>query len=120
MTIDWTRVLPVVISIGVIIAVAVLRQYSKTVATIAAVMPINIPLAVAIIYAGTPEAERTTIMTPFTYNLAINLLPTFLFTLVIWRMFAAGYGLWAAILVGYLVWAVSLGLLFIVREWLGF
>ncbi len=44
MTIDWSRVTPVLISIGIIIGIAILRQYSKTIAAIAATMPINIPL----------------------------------------------------------------------------
>jgi len=35
-------------------------------------------------------------------------------------MFAAGYGLWAAIIVGYIVWAIGLGLLFALRAWLKF
>ena len=64
MSIDWQRVLPVAVSIGIIIAVAVLRQYSKTFAAIAATMPINVPLALWIIYSGggTAGSERDGVM----------------------------------------------------------
>ncbi len=46
------QVMPVVVSIVVIIAVAVVRSYSKTLATITATMPVNIPLAMWIVYSG--------------------------------------------------------------------
>jgi hypothetical protein len=118
--IDWSKVLPIIISMLVIIAVAVLRKYSPTFASIAAVMPINIPLAIAIVYAGTPPAEQQATMPTFTSGLAINLMPTFLFTIVVWRMFAMGYGLWAALIVGYIIWAIGLALLFLLRAWLKF
>jgi hypothetical protein len=118
--VDWSKVLPIIISVLVIVAVAVLRKYSPTFASIAAVMPINIPLAIAIVYAGTPTTEQRDVMPTFTSGLAINLLPTFLFTIVVWRMFAMGYGLWAAIIVGYIIWAIGLAILFALRAWLKF
>jgi hypothetical protein len=118
--VDWSKVLPIIISVLVIVAVAVLRKYSPTFASIAAVMPINIPLAIAIVYAGTPIKDQEKVMPTFTSGLAINLLPTFLFTIVVWRMFAMGYGLWAALIVGYIIWAIGLGLLFLLRAWLKF
>ncbi len=118
--VDWSKVLPVIISVMVILAVAILRKYSTTFSSIAAVMPINIPLAIVIIYFALPEEERHSAMSPFTSDLAIKLIPTFIFTIVVWRMFAAGYGLWAAIIVGYIVWAIGLGLLFALRAWLKF
>jgi hypothetical protein len=119
-SVDWSKVLPVIISIVVIISIAVLRRYSTTVASIAAVMPINIPLGIAIIYFSTPEKERDIKIPSFAYDLGINLIPTFIFTIVVWRMFAAGYGFWATILGGYVVWAISLGVLFLLRAWLKF
>lgn len=119
-SVDWSKVLPVIISITVIIAIAVLRRYSTTVASIAAVMPINIPLGIAIIYFSTPENERPTKIPSFAYDLGINLIPTFIFTIVVWRMFAAGYGFWESLIGGYIIWAISLGLLFMLRAWLKF
>ena len=44
------QILPVIVSILIIIAVAILRNYSKTLAAIFATMPINIPLSLWIIY----------------------------------------------------------------------
>ncbi|MCU0514599.1 MAG: hypothetical protein MUE40_18760 [Anaerolineae bacterium] len=116
MTIDWTRILPVLVSIGVIIAVAVLRQYSKTIAAIAAVMPINIPLTMWIVYSSAEPELKQASLNSFTTELTINLLPTFIFTLVAWQMVKAGYGLLPAIAAGYLAWAIGLGLIFFVRN----
>jgi hypothetical protein len=58
MQIDVQRILPVLVSILIIISVAVLRQYSKTFAAIAATMPINIPLGLWIVYAGEQGMPR--------------------------------------------------------------
>ena len=44
MTLDWQRTLPVIVSILIIIAIAILRQYSKMLAAVVAVMPVNVPL----------------------------------------------------------------------------
>ena len=118
--VEWSKVLPVIISVLVIIVVAVLRKYSTTFASVAAVMQVTIPLTLSIIYFGMPEAERETAMPPFAYSVAINLIPTVIFAFVVWRMFAAGHGLWATIIVGYIMWAIGLGLLFALRAWLKF
>jgi hypothetical protein len=52
MTIHWERIAPVIVSILIIIAIAILRQYSAVFASIAAVMPINVPLGMWIVAAG--------------------------------------------------------------------
>lgn len=118
--VDWSKVLPVLISVGVILLVAALRQYSRTFASIAAVMPVTIPLTLAIIYFGTPDKEREAVMTPFAYSVAVNLIPTVVFAFVAWRMFASGYGLWTTLIVSYLIWAISLAVMFALRAWFKF
>lgn len=67
MTIDWQRVLPVIASI-LIISVAVVRQYSKALAPILATMPINIPLAMWILYEPNDQGG----MTQFIRDMSIN------------------------------------------------
>jgi hypothetical protein len=106
-------VLPVIVSICIIIAVAVLRQYSKTLAAIAATMPINIPLGLWIVYAG--EKGDNSAMLDFSRNVTINMIPTMFFAVVAWVAFRAGWTLIPSILAGYVAWAVVLALVSIIR-----
>lgn len=107
------QVLPVIVSIVIIIAVAVLRQYSRTLAAILATMPINIPLSIWIIY--TAESGDKTAMTEYTQTLLWGLIPAFVFIIVTWLAFRAGWNLTQTIGVGYVVWALALGVLLLVR-----
>ncbi len=116
MSIDWQRVLPVVVSIGIIIAVAILRQYSKTFAAIAATMPINVPLALWIIYSGgSSDAERDGAMR-FFETMLVTLPATFVFIVAAYIAARHGFGLAPMILVGYLAWGASLLLLLPLRD----
>jgi hypothetical protein len=117
LTIDWQKILPVIVSILIIIAIAILRHYSKNFAAIAATMPINIPLGMWIVYAGEngdPEA-----MAAFGQAALINIIPTVFFLLVAYLTLRAGWGLLPVMGAGYLVWGVTLGLSFVIRNWLG-
>lgn len=116
MSIDWSRILPVLVSIAIIIAVAILRQYSRTIAAIAATMPINIPLGMWIIYVGSDDKQ--TALADFTQAALINIVPTIAFLIVAWQMSRSGYGAVPSIFVGYVVWAAGLGLLLLIRAWL--
>lgn len=111
--IDWQRVLPVLISILIIIAIALLRNTSRTLASIIAVMPINVPLGLWVVYSGVNGEQEA--MVDFSQGLIINIIPTLLFMGAVWLGFKAGWSLIQVIGVGYLVWAVSLGGVFLVR-----
>jgi positive regulator of sigma E activity len=113
MVIDWSRVTPVLVSILIIIAIAVLRQYSKTIAAIAATMPVNIPLGMWIALSG-PDAKQADLII-FNEAVMLNLLPTVGFTIAAWLSARAGNSVVTSILIGYVVWAVGLGILLIVR-----
>ncbi len=106
MQIAWTRILPVIVSILVIIAVALLREYNKTFAAIAATMPINIPLALWIAFSAneTDQASRE----QFAEGLLIGILPTLLFLAVVWLAVRAGWKLVPTVAAGYAVWGVAL------------
>jgi len=107
--IHWDSVLPVLVSIGIIIAVAVLRHQSKQLAAIVAVMPINIPLGMWIIYAGAEDKQAE--LAEFSRALFVNILPTLAFMLVAWWMARNGRGLLPTVAAGYAVWGVGLLLL---------
>lgn len=113
MSIDWTRVAPVLVSIAIIILIAVVRQYSKSFAAIAATMPINLPLGMWIVYSGSEDSQAA--LEEFTQAALVNLLPSVIFMLVAWQASKAGYSLMATILLGYVAWGVSLGFVFLVR-----
>ena len=116
MTIDWQRVLPVLVSIGIIIAVAILRSYSKTIAAVAATMPINMPLGLWIVYSGAP-ADRAA-LSQFSEVLMISLPATFAFATVAWIASRAGWGLAPIIVAGYVGWGITLLICMALRGYL--
>ncbi len=113
MTIDWSRVTPVIVSICIIIAIAIVRQYSKSLAAIAATMPVNIPLGMWIVYSGGENQQVA--LAEFSQALLLNIFPTLAFMIVAWQMTRAGYSLLPTIATGYVVWALGLGLIFLIR-----
>lgn len=113
MTIQWERIAPVIISIIIIIAIAILRQYSKVIASIVAVMPLNVPLGMWIVATGDDNTQEA--LATFSEALLVNILPTLLFLVVAWQMTRAGYGLLPTILAGYAVWAIGLLIVFVLR-----
>ena len=52
MVIVWPKGLPVLVSIAILIAIGLLREFSRTVAAIVATMLLNIPLALWIVSAA--------------------------------------------------------------------
>jgi len=111
------EILPVGISITVLLLVAFLQRQSKVVAAVTATMPVTIPLALWIVYSST-KGERKPIEL-FTGGLVSGIIPTVMFVLAIWLSTRSGLKLVPTILVGYLTWAVTLGVMFIVRRWMG-
>ncbi len=116
MEIVWPRVLPVIVSIVIIIAVAIVREYSKTLAAILVTMPLNIPLGLWLIYAGGDSATQ---MEPFARSLMFNIMPTILFLIITWLAAKAGWGIVPMLAAGYVGWAVGLGLVLILRQLTG-
>lgn len=113
----WEEILPVLVSIVVIILVAVLRRHSELLAAITATMPLNMPLALWIVYAAA-DGERAPVAR-FTSGLAIGILPSLGFLLVIWLAARAGMRLGPMLLLGYAAWGLGLGILFLVRRLVG-
>jgi hypothetical protein len=113
MSIDWARVAPVIVSICIIILVAVVRQYSKAFAAIAATMPINIPLGMWIVTSGSDDPQAA--LAQFMEAAMINSLPLVVFLLLGWHLARSGHSLIVTITVGYIGWGVALGLVFLVR-----
>ena len=115
MEIAWGKVAPVIVSIIIIIAIAIIREYSKTFAAIAVTMPINLPLGIWLVYGSSTKAE----MEQFTRSLAFNLVPTFAFVVIAWLAARAGWKLIPMVVAGYAGWGVGLLILMAVRQVLG-
>lgn len=111
------QVAPVLVSIIVIIGVAFLRQYSRTLAAILATMPINMPLSIWIIY--TAENGDKPAITEYTQTLMWGLIPAFVFLIGMWLAFRAGWTLPQALGAGYVVWGIALGVVLMVRGMVG-
>ena len=117
MEIAWSRVLPVVLSILIIIAVAIIREYSRPLAAITATMPINVPLALWIVFAA--EGSDQTARIDFAEGLLIGIMPTLVFLLVTWLVVRAGWTLLPTLAVGYTGWGLGLLLIFGLRRLAG-
>ncbi len=117
MNVALAKLLPVAVSIVIIIGVAVLREYSRTFAAIAATMPLNIPLGMWIIYAGADDKPQA--MQEFTRAVLVNIVPTLIFMLIAYVLVRAGWGLVPTIIVSYIGWAVALGGVFLAQRLLG-
>lgn len=113
----WERVLTVAISVAVIILVAVLERYSSTLAAITATMPLTVPLALWIVYVA--EGGDRVIVTEFSRSMLIGIWPTMFFLVTAWLGIRAGWRILPTITVGYATWAVSVVLLFGLRQILG-
>ncbi len=113
----WTEVVPVAISVGVIVLVAVVEKQSKLVAAVTATMPLTIPLALWIVYSSS-RGDRAAVES-FTYSMIYGIIPTLAFAVALWLAARAGLKLVPMIVSGYSVWAVTLLVMLGVRRLLG-
>jgi hypothetical protein len=108
------KTLPVVTSIVIILVVAALRDRSKTLATIFATMPINMPLALWVL-TGNIGADDNAAIATYVRAFIIGLVPAFIWLGVVYLGLKLGWSLLGAIAGAYGVWVVLIaGLL-----WLG-
>jgi hypothetical protein len=116
--ITWQRVLPVIVSILLIITVAILRQYSKSLAAVLVTMPLNITLGLWVVFAG--EENNPIARAEFAQNLLVNIFPTIIFLIVVFIVMRAGWTIASTLVVGYAAWGISLLLLLGLRRLVGF
>jgi uncharacterized membrane protein (GlpM family) len=102
---SWQEISRILIAFGVIVAVTLLQKQSKLIAAITATMPINVPLAIWILYSST-GGDRASIQ-EFTQSLVLGILPTLGFLLVVWLAFRADVKLAPSLALGYVTWGVG-------------
>jgi hypothetical protein len=115
--IDWQRVLPVIVSIIIILLVAVLRQYSRTLAAVLATMPINVPLALWII--GSGDSTNRSGFVQFSDSMMLGMISTIVFVVIAWLAIRAGWGVVPVIVAGYIGWGITLLITLAARGALG-
>ncbi|PJF39043.1 MAG: hypothetical protein CUN55_15515 [Phototrophicales bacterium] len=108
------RILTVGISIILIIAIAILSEYSKTIAAITTTMPTKIPIAIWLIWVS--EQGNRQAMVQFNQDMMISLIPTIIFLLATWWAARMGWSLIPMIASGYVAWGSSLGLAFLIGK----
>ncbi len=110
-------ILPVIISIIVIIAVAILERQSKFAAAITATMPLGIPLALWIVYSA--NNGDPVVMQDLTRGLILGIVPTVGFTIAVWICARAELKLIPMLVISYIVWMIVFGFIFIIKKYLG-
>lgn len=113
----WRRIAPVLASIAIVIVIALLRERSKAVAAITATMPINVALALWLIYAG--EGTDQSAVVDFVRSMIVGVSATLVWLLVVWVAAWAGWGLPRLLLVGYVAWAVAIAAIFTLQSLVG-
>ncbi len=112
-----SEVLPVAVSITVLILIAVIQRQSRVIAAVTATTPVTIPLALWIVYSST-RGERK-LIEQFTGGLVSGIIPTVMFVIAVYLGTRLGLKLVPTLLVGYLTWGLTLGVMFLVRRWMG-
>ena len=98
------KILPVLLSIGVIIAIALVQERSKTLAALLATMPLTAPLAMWVVYsASNGDREQTA---AFTGSMIVGILATAVFVIMTWVGLKLKLAFGWSMLVGWGSWAL--------------
>lgn len=113
----WQRLAPVLASIGIIIAIALLRDRSHTLAAITATMPVTVALGLWIISAaeGTDQAA----LVNFIRSMVVGVTGTLIWLLAVWAAARRGWRLPRLLVTGYLAWGVAIATAFTIQSLLG-
>ena len=114
MQIDWARVTPVLMSMVIIALVAIARNYSRGLAVVLATMPINLPLAMYVIFDAHPEDQAG--FSSFIGGLVVGLIPTMVFIVTAYAASRVGWTFWPVIGAGYSAWAVCFIVIWLVQR----
>ena len=109
--------LPVLLSILVIVAVAVLERHSSLIAAITATMPLNAPLALWVVHSANRGEQKA--VAEFSGNMLVGAVPTLGFLVTVWVAARLGLKLGPMLAAGYGVWAVGLVAIAVLRRFAG-
>jgi hypothetical protein len=97
------KLLPTFISISLLLAITLLKDRSKAIASVLAIAPVNIVLALIILYGKFNGDSHA--LAPVLRNMAVGILGTLLWLVTAFLILRAGITLWVAIPAGYAVFA---------------
>ena len=102
---SWQEISRILVAFVVIVAVTVVQKQSRLIAAITATMPINIPLALWILFSSTGGDGSS--MKEFTQSLVLGIFPTVGFLVTVWLASRANMRLAPMLLMGYAVWGAG-------------
>ncbi len=99
------RIAQLLVSFAGITVISLVSQRSNVLASIVAVMPMNITVALWFIFTG--SGGDTAVAADFARLAFFNLIPVMLFTMTCWICFRRGWSLRAVLVVSYPVWLAA-------------
>jgi hypothetical protein len=110
------RVLPVVVSVLVIVAVAIVQERSRFLAATIAAMPLTAPLAMWIVFSASDGDQRQT--ADFMASMAVGTAATLVFVVVCWIGLRQAWGFAGTLIVAFVLWlTIVAGVRWIGNSW---
>jgi hypothetical protein len=110
------RIYQLLLSFGILTAVAFISERSHVLASIVSVMPLNITFALWFI--STRADSSAALLADYSRMVTFGLIPTMLFTTACWFGFRRGWSVGRVVVVGYAVWLAAMGLYRGIEWWL--
>ena len=110
------RIYELLVSFGILTAIAFISERSHILASVVSVMPLNITFALWFI--STSTGGDAAISADFSRMVTFGLIPTALFAMACWFGFRQGWSLGRVLVVGYAVWLAAMGLYRLIEWWL--
>ena len=108
------KILPVVVSVAIIVPVAVVRERSRDLAAILAVMPLTVPLAAWIVFSASAGDHAQTAR--FVGSMFAAYAPTAIFAAALWYGLRQGWSFPLAIVVAFGAWEGLAAVPYLVRR----
>ena len=110
------RLYQLLVSFGILTAIAFITERSHVLASIVSVMPLNITVTLWFLSSRTDSSAA--LSADFSRMASFGLFPTALFTAACWFGFRQGWSLGRVLVVGYAVWLAAMGLYRGIEWWL--
>ena len=101
---SFSRLFPILASIGIILLIAVLQERSKFLAALLATMPLTAPLALWVVYAANRDKPEQ--VTAFTASMIPGIIATAAFVVACWVALKLRLPFPLVILGGYAIWGL--------------
>ena len=101
------RIYQLLVSFGILTAIAFVSERSHVLASVVSVMPLNITFALWFVSGNT--GGEAALSADFSRMVAFGLIPTALFATACWFGFRQGWSLGRVLAIGYAVWLAAMG-----------